>query len=346
MATLIKRGEFYQAKIRRIGLPILSRTFTTKTDAQTWIRDTEHKIDRGLLTDTRKASATTLHELLSLYINDRLPKLKNADKDIYALQALQRDQLSRLSLANLTPMALTIYRDKKLGEGKSGATVTRALALVSAVINFGRKDLLIEMNNPVSAIRRPKIERGRDRRLSDEEEGRLLYELKSHSLENDRDDGKKYRSGCLNEWALPFVQFALATAMRKGEILKLKWTDVDIDRRVARLWDTKNGEDRAVPLSTKAVEILKVLPPKDEDDQTDYVFRTTSESMKKCFERARQRALLDDLRFHDLRHEATSRMANKLPNVVELSAVTGHKTLAMLGRYYHPRAEELALKLG
>ena len=148
--------------------------------------------------------------------------------------------------------------------------------------------------------------------------------------------------------------------MRRGELLALEWRHIDLESRVARLEDTKNGERRNVPLSTRAVAILRDLPR----SLNGKVFPITDESLKKGFVRAVMRArnayemeckergieadpvFLTDLHFHDLRHEATSRIAERLSNILELSAVTGHKDLRMLKRYYHPRAEDLAKKLG
>jgi integrase len=135
---------------------------------------------------------------------------------------------------------------------------------------------------------------------------------------------------------------AIETAMRRGELLALTWENIHLDRRIAFLPDTKNGDSRTVPLSTTAINLLRQLPR----SVVGPVFPITANALKLCFRRACIRAGIEDLHFHDLRHEATSRLAEKLTNILELSAVTGHKDLRMLKRYYHPRAEELALKLG
>jgi integrase len=129
--------------------------------------------------------------------------------------------------------------------------------------------------------------------------------------------------------------------MRQGEILSLEWKNVDLERRVARLPITKNGDGRDVPLSPKAVAILRSIP-RSLDGR---VFPITVGALQTAWKFAVKRAGINDLHFHDLRHEATSRLAEILPNVVELSAVTGHKDLRMLKRYYHPKAEDLARKL-
>jgi len=131
--------------------------------------------------------------------------------------------------------------------------------------------------------------------------------------------------------------------MRRSELLALRWEDVFPEECYLQLHDSKNGESRDVPLSRKAIETLQVVPRLDGDER---VFPITDEAIKQVFQRAVVRAGIDDLHFHDLRHEATSRLAGRLSNVLELGAMTGHKTLRMLARYYHPRASDLARKLG
>ena len=142
-------------------------------------------------------------------------------------------------------------------------------------------------------------------------------------------------------WMLPLVQLALQTAMRRSELLGLRWEHIDLGRRTIYLQLTKNGTSRTVPLSTKAIEILRSMPR----SINGRVFPITHEVVSQAFNRARKRAGVQDIRFHDLRHMAITNLAEKLPNLIELSAVSGHKSLAMLKRYYHPNAERLAEKL-
>jgi integrase len=201
---------------------------------------------------------------------------------------------------------------------------------------------MIAVENPVASIRRPPPSKARERRLDADEEVRLLKALDDHSGESEREDGKRYRHGTRNPWIKPVVLLALETAMRRGELLSLQWENVDLARRVAHLPKTKNGDARNVPLSSRAVAVLQALP-RSIDGR---VFPVEDYMIREAWKQACKRAGIEDLRFHDLRHEATSRLAEKLPNVVELSAVTGHKDLRMLKRYYHPRAEDLAKKLG
>ena len=130
--------------------------------------------------------------------------------------------------------------------------------------------------------------------------------------------------------------------MRRGELLGLEWQHVDLDKRTAYLPITKNGTNRTIPLSLKAIETLQLLPR----DISGRVFPLSATALRGLWARACKRAGIEDLRFHDLRHEATSRFFEKGLNVMEVAAITGHKDLRMLQRYTHLRAEDLAVKLG
>lgn len=349
MATIVQRGERWQAKIRRDGYPEQSKSFETRRDAAEWARAEEREMDRGAWRDRSAADSTTLYSLLDRYLKDVVPAKKGADVEKLRIATLQRDKLSKYKLSALSPLVLAEWRDRRIEAGCQGATVRREMDVISAVMNWARRELMIAVENPIAAIKRPAPSKARGRRLEDGEETRLLTALEDHGGESEREDGKKYRRGSRNPWIRPVVLFALETAMRRGEILALEWKNVDLKRRTAYLPDTKNGESRTVPMSSRAVAVLeglleiqdgvKVLP-------AGKVFKTTADAIKKAWERACKTAGLEDLHFHDLRHEATSRLAERLPNVIELAAVTGHKDLQMLKRYYHPRAEDLAKKLG
>jgi integrase len=167
----------------------------------------------------------------------------------------------------------------------------------------------------------------------------LLAELE---LSSRRPDGTYIEGGIHNPWCRPAVIFALETAMRMGEILSLQWADIDLVNRTATLQDTKNGEKRTVPLSTQAVAVLTGLS-KTTDGR---VLPITRDALKRVFTRACARANIHNLHFHDLRHEATSSLFERGLSVIEVSSITGHKTLQMLKRYTHLNASELALKIG
>lgn len=343
MATIIKRGDKWQAKVRRDGYPGTSKTFTTKRDAEAWATQQESEMDRGAWRDRSSADSTTLHKLLERYLADVVPAKRGADVEKLRIKTLMGDKVTLHKLSALSPLVLSEWIEKRLNAGVSGSTVNRELNIISACINWGRKRLMIQVENPVAGIIRPQNNKARERRLEEGEEERLLAELNV----TPREKGKF--TGMQNPWIKPLVLLALETAMRRGELLTLEWANVDLKKRVAMLPMTKNGTARAVPLSSRAVSVLEGLRIEKDGVQVlprGKVFPTTEAALKKAWERACERAEIEDLHFHDLRHEATSRLAEKLPNVIELAAVTGHKDLRMLKRYYHPRAEDLAKKLG
>jgi integrase len=135
--------------------------------------------------------------------------------------------------------------------------------------------------------------------------------------------------------------FALESAMRRGEILGLRWERINLEKRTAFIPLTKNGESRTVPLSLAAIDILRQLPR----NFNEQVFPVNPTTLSAAIDRARIKAQPGDFHLHDLRHMAITRMAEKLPNLIELSAVSGHRSLTMLKRYYHPNPEQLAQKI-
>jgi integrase len=284
-------------------------------------------MDRGAYVPLGEAQRITLGDLIERYLVEVTPTLKGAKEDTIRLRAVMRHPICKLILTAVTPTCIAKFRDERLQQ-VSSSTVIRDLACLSAIIGHARREWSINIENPVSRVRKPSAPAGRDRVLTSAEEARLLDALRP--------------TGRRSPWLYPLVVLALETAMRRGELLGLRWQDVNLVKRIATLHDTKNGEGRVVPLSSRAVEILKALPR----SISGHVIPMTPFAACAAFDRATDRANIDGLRFHDLRHTAITRMAEKLPNVIELAAVSGHKSLRMLQRYYHPRAEDLAHKLG
>lgn len=297
----------------------------------------ESELDRGVFIDRNEAEKTTFHTILERYRDEVTPLKKGAQVEALRINALLRDHyLVANKMAALSSKLLATWRDERL-KSVSGSTVNRELNIISSVINYARKDWGVHIENPVALIRRPQNGKARERRLEPGEEERLLAALVPGESTNGR-----FASGARNAFIKPLVLFALETAMRRGELLSLRWENIDLKKCVAHLPDTKNGEARNVPLSSRAKTVLEAMPRSIGGN----VFPASEDALKKAFARACERAGIENLHFHDLRHEGTSRLAEKLPNVIELAAVTGHKDLRMLKRYYHPRAEDLARKLG
>jgi integrase len=327
MATIEKRGAYWRAKIRRKGYPEQTHSFDTKASAEKWARDIERDMDRSLFVDRSETEKNTLGDLIDRYLREVTPTKRSAESEALRLKALKRGPLGQIKMSALSSGHVAAFRDSRLRE-VSPASVNKELNHISHVIETARREWNIQLSeNPVRFVRRPKNARGRDRRLLGDEEARLMEAC------ND----------ARNPYLARIVRLALETAMRQSEIVSLSWKHVDLNKRVAYLPMTKNGEARSIPLSTAAAEVLRSLPR----SINGAVFPgVTAEAVKRAFIRATQRARIENLRFHDLRHEATSRLFEKGLNPMEAASVTGHKTLQMLKRYTHLRAEDLARKLG
>lgn len=333
MATLRKRGPFqWQAQVRKKGHPLQTRTFETRAAAQTWARAIEYEIDQGLFVSRAEAESTTLGELLRRYLAEVTPSKKGADPEAARIRALLRHPLAQRIVAGIRGVDIARYRDERLRKVCPG-TAKRDLVILSHLFEVARKEWGIPVQNPVRDIKLPPHAKARERRLAAGgtnaagEEQRLLQAC----------------GEARNPFLFPIVRLALETAMRRGELLGLRWEHIDLNRRIAHLPDTKNGESRTVPLSTAAIEVLRSLPRSFNGE----VFPgLTAEAVKRSYVRAVHRAGIEDLRFHDLRHEATTRLFEKGLNIMEVATITGHKDLRMLRRYTHLKAEDLARKLG
>jgi integrase len=258
-------------------------------------------------------------------------------------------------------------RDEWLKDRKP-ATVLRRLSILSHVFNIARKEWGMEsLSNPVELVRKPQPDNARTRRIAAGDAATEALSTDDAESKRGAQEGELERVVAASGSALlpSVIWLAVETAMRRGEIAALRWEHIDLRRRVAHLPATKNGSARDVPLSTRAVAVLRELKDaagEGGSGEAGPVFQIRSDAITRAFERAVTRAravyvsecaaseqrpdgrFLTDLRFHDLRHEATSRLASIFP-MHELTKITGHKDPRMLMRYYHPRAEDLAKRL-
>lgn len=327
MATLRNRSGKWQARVVRKGHIPVAKTFQAKQDAERWARQVESDMDKGSYSSPVLAERTTFKEVVERYIKEVTPTMRSLIEDTFRLKKLSKHPLCKLSMAALTPTRIAEYRDERLKTVTSG-TVIRELSYLSSIINHSRREWGINIINPVQLVKKPASPPGRCRVLNEAELVRLLDSVKP--------------TGRRSVWMLPIIEFTLATAMRRGELLRLRWPDIDFEKQTAHLEITKNGDSRTVPLSKSAIQILHSLP-RSIDGR---VFPVNAPALAAAFIKAAKRADITDFHFHDLRHMAITRLAEKLPNLIELSAVSGHKSLAMLRRYYHPDAGVLAQKLG
>ncbi len=329
-------GGRYRAVVRRTGYKARSDIFPTRKAAETWARSVEREMDAHRYIDPGETlRATTVAALLEKYQQEVVPQHKGSRWETVRIKSLIAEgEFTRRRLDQLRPDDIRAWRDGRLLQVKA-ATVNRELNLISGMFSHAIKEWSVPLPaNPVHLVKRPPAGKARRRRWSDAEIQRLL-DAAGFDEKQPPVVGRDYVG-----WAL---LVAIETAMRLGELCLLRVGDVDLQGRAAVLHDTKNGDRRVVPLSRRAGELLGILlAGKAADDQ---VFPLTSGSLGLYFREARNRAGLSDLRFHDARHEAATRLSRKLPNVIELSAVTGHRSLQSLKIYYHPDAADLAAKL-
>lgn len=324
MATIRKRKDRWQCRIQRKGYPDITKTFPSKEEALKWSRGVEHSIDEGTFVPEQRKQQYILAELIDRYKKEVTPSKKSAAQEEYRLAMIKRDPISKLDASMITACDAAEFRDRRLKKVKP-TTVHHDLCTLSAVFEQARLEWFLPLTNPVKNIRKPSLGRGRERRLSKIEEQQLRNELLQSK----------------NPLILSIVEMAIETACRRSELLNLSWKNVDLARRIALLEDTKNGENRLIPLSSRAIAILQSQPK-----STDLVFPVTGESVTRSFINACRRAGISNLRFHDLRHEGVSRLFELGLNPIEVSSISGHKTLACLMRYAHAQTSELALRLG
>lgn len=237
---------------------------------------------------------------------------------------MREHHIAEKRLADLGPADFSSYRDERLKQVGPG-TVLRELGLLSAVITCAIMDWGYPIDNPIPRIRKPAAPEHRDRRLEDDEEERVLDAAQS--------------SICRAPQLADAIILAIESGMRAGEIVGLTRSSVNLHRHHVVLDQTKNGSKRVVPLSLRAEEVLRRLMSQSEGEKLFTFYDTRG--LSAAFRRACKRAGIVDLTFHDLRHEAASRLATRIPSPATLAKVMGWKTLQMAMRYYNPSAEEL-----
>ena len=328
MATITKRANGWSVQIRRKGYAQQTRTLPTKAEAQAWARDQEGRIDRAIApVNLTLLRGTTLRQVLNRYLEEVTPSKDSATTEEFRLGKLLRGQpLCDLALADLTPKVFADYRTARLAVVKPG-TVHRELGLIRHALETARRDWDMDLpSNPLDRVKRPKLANARERRL-----GHGEYERLAHALRRTR-----------NPLVAPVVEFAIHTAMRRGEILALHWEQINWQQRTAHIADTKTGVPRTIPLLDGAVSVLEGQRP---TPARGAVFPISMEALKQAWERARNRAGLGDLHFHDLRHEAISRLCEMGLTLPEVALISGHKDPRMLFRYVNLRPADLARKL-
>ncbi len=333
MATYVSRKgpggrRVWQVLIRRRGYPQQTATFDSKDKAETWATTIESEMRRGVFVSRAEAESTTLREALECYAQEITPGKRGTAVERFRIERWQRHALASRPLAVIRGKDMAKYVRERAGENAAPATIHKELNLLSHLFNTARTAWGMEsLSNPVDIVKsqRPKLPPGRDRRLVSDEGKQLLEEATTYG-------------GQIG----PIITWAIETAMRRGEIAAMRWEHVDQRARVLLIPETKTGTPRRVPLSTRALAVLDALPRRIDGE----VWAMRPDSISQAFERVCAEAKIESLAFHDLRHEATSRLFERGLNPMQVAAITGHKTLQMLKRYTHLRAEDLAALLG
>ena len=335
MASIQKRvtkngRASYRALVRVKDCPIKSATFNKRSDAAKWgqEKEAEFRLNRHFAF-TISNNRHTLGELVDRYISQVLPDKKDKEKQTMQLNwwkaQLGTHRLQDISSPVISECKTELQKGStRYGTPRSAATVNRYLAALSHAYTVARREWNWVNSNPVLNVRRPKEPRGRVRFLDNQERQRLL------------DACKESRSIFLHS----IVILALSTGMRKGEILGLRWRDVDFDSKRIVIQETKNGERRAVPLVGIALQLIEKLKVNDGGSFDDFIFHSPESPTKCCsirtaWDKAIKRAEIENFRFHDLRHSTASYLAMNGASLLEIADILGHKTLQMVKRYAH-----------
>ncbi len=327
MATIRKRGDKWQVQVRREGFPPVSKTFALARDAERWgvLREREFDLLASQGLTGRAVCDLTLRALLVRYRLTVVPLKRSADREAYMLGTLERASFAASPADRVTSADVKAHRDARLGS-VGPASVVRELGLLQHAYEVARTDWGFEgLVNPVKGVARPKLPSGRARRLSEAEEARLVLGA----------------ARSRNRLLLPIVAFALETGMRLGEIVAADWSHLHVADRVLLLPLTKNGKPRTVPLSLKAMRLLAERGPQSQG----LIFPASASAVKQSWRRLTSRAKVADLHFHDLRHEAVSRLFERGLDMPEVMMVSGHTDHRMLLRYTHLSARKLVEKL-
>lgn len=282
--------------------------------------------------EQNKQKGITLEELMLKYMDEEAPKRKGAKQEIACIKSFIRDfqPMVKKPLVDICQLDMIEFRNERLKVVKP-STVKRDLGFLGSIFKYARQELRLIDGSPLTDISKPSESEHRDRRISQDEIDRILKAFSYYPTF--QPINKKQQTA----WAF---LFAIETAMRAGEIVGMQWKNIT-DSYVL-LPDTKNGTSRKVPLSTKAKELLELMKGLN---KVTVCTMTNSNTLAQYFwQVATEKLKIEDLRFHDTRHEATTRLAQILP-IQDLAKVTGHKELKTLMKYYNPTATELAERI-
>lgn len=336
MASVIKVGTQWRAQVRRKGFPTETRTFPTKGLATAWAATTESNMLAMKHQDIRIISKMTVADLIGKYTKE-IGAVKPFGKNKKAVLAAMTIQLGDTLLPNLTIERLTQFIQERQRAGAGGVTIAIDLTYLGSVLKAAKNLWRLPVDSGVTAAARDNMRylglspksKERDRRPTTAE----LDSLYMHYA------GIKRQKVPMPD----LIRFAVTTAMRLGEIIQLRWADINEEHRTIIIRDRKHptekaGNDQEVPLLGEAFEIAMRQP---RDDEAGRIFPVTEGTVSSIFPRACTKLGIVDLRFHDLRHEGVSRLFEQGYTIEQVALVSGHRDWKMLSRYLHLRARDL-----
>jgi integrase len=341
MATFRKRGKTITAIVRRKGVT-QTKTFQTKAAAVVWANGIEGSIGTGV---GMGQPDKTFRDVLIKYRDEVTTKKVSVDKETARIDAILRDEKwVDTRLGDLTTAAFAEYRDRRLKTVKSSGTtlkpntVSRELTILSGACTIATKEWKWFVHNPFHGCSHPKPSAHRTRRPSPDELTQIMFCSTYDPYV--RPASVRARTGAA-------VLFAIETGMREGEIAALRWSEINFDSHsltVAAI-ENRGGKSaaaaREVGLTEEAERILIQLKP---DDPGQFIFGLSADQISNNFRIIRNHALVAGLTFHDLRHEATTRLARYI-DIADLARMIGHTDLKSLMIYYNPTGEELSARL-
>jgi len=306
MATITKKNGKHQVQIRKVGLPYYCKSFTYLADARQWALKIESRLERGEQPSTLTANIKFNH-LADRYADTIIPQFKSAKREVSRLRLMQ-ERVGHISIESMTNSFFAEYRDKRL-KLVSAQTVKHEINIVRRVIKHATQEWGLILPLGIPNVRLPKLPKGRSRRISEDE----LRRIKHH----------------LSPIMADLVDLALETAMRRSELLAICSSDIEWNYCRVNVFETKNGNSRTVPLTMKAASIL------EQYSHSEDCFLIAPDSVSQAFRRAIKAEAILGLTFHDLRHEAITRLFEKGLSIPQVAGISGHNDYRMLARYTH-----------
>ncbi|MBP1182160.1 site-specific integrase [Methylobacterium sp. PvR107] len=327
MATIRKRNGRFQAQVRIKANVPLSKTFDSKAEALRWARSIEVAIDRGdfpnLINERRHVS---LGHILERYQAEITPGKKWSSREVSIIKTVRNSSLWHTLIEDLTEHKAAEYRNIRR-RSVAPATIVRELALLSHSLEVARREWGYAIrSNCFKIVKKPVIRNGRERRLTDTERTKIF--------------GTPHHEKAM--YVVRLAEFSLETAVRKGEMLNIRKRDVNFENCTLRIPETKNGHPRTIPLSPRAMEILRHYISCSE---REFVFAINYWTLSARWDGMKEILSIQNLRWHDFRHEAISLFFENGLTIPEVALISGHRDTKLLARYTHLKPENVAEKL-